>query len=339
MKTGQAMTVDLISRARAGDADAFRALTEPHRRELTVHCYRMLGSVQDAEDAAQETLLAAWRGVAGFDARSSLRTWLYRIATNTCLNSIRASKRRPAKAWDVAGVVPPEPSRHSEVSWLEPFPDPLLEGAFDVPLGPEAIYEQTESITLTFVAALQLLPPRQLAVLIMRDVLGFRAAETADMLDITLAGVNSALARARQRMDAERSRWPRGEQSATTADPDELAARFARAYESGDIDALVALFTDDVYLAMPPVSYEYVGREAVAGFLQASADAGRLGGLLVPTHANGRPAFGVYADNSDGPGQAHGILAITPTPDGICSVMRFEADVMPLFGLPETYVR
>ena len=330
------MTTDLLTRAQAGDSDAFRALTEPHRRELHVHCYRMLGSVHDAEDALQDTFLAAWRGITGFDARASVRTWLYRIATNTCLNVIRAANRRPAKAWNVAEVLLPKPTRYGEVSWLEPFPDPLLEGAFDVPLGPEAIYEQTESITLTFVAALQVLPPQQLAVLVLRDVMGFRTAETAEMLSLSRAAVNSSLARARQRLVQERSRWPIGELS-PTAQSANIAGRFAHAYERGDIDALVALFTDDVYLAMPPVPYEYIGREAAGAFLRAFADAGRLGGVFVPSGANGRAAFGVYTVQADGTRQARGMFAITTTPTGICSVIRFEADVMPNFGLPATF--
>src|SRR5919109_3133162 len=198
------VTADLITRARAGDGDAFRELTEPHRRELLVHCYRMLGSFQDAEDALQDTLLAAWRGLGGFDGRASIRTWLYRIATNRCLNALRSASRRPAKAWDNPEVEPPEPTRLGELVWLEPFPDALLEGAIDVPLGPEARYEQTEAISLAFVTALQVLPPRQLAVLILRDVLGFRASEVADMLDSTVESVNSALKRARAGLERRR---------------------------------------------------------------------------------------------------------------------------------------
>jgi RNA polymerase sigma-70 factor (TIGR02960 family) len=191
------VTTDLISRAQAGDGDAFRALTEPHRRELQVHCYRMLGSFQDAEDALQETMLAAWQGLAGFERRASVRNWLYRIATNRCLNARRSASRRPAKEWDVPGVERPEQFRLGEVVWLEPFPDARLEGAIDLPLGPEARYEQTESISLAFVKGLQVLPPRQLAVLILRDVLGYHANEVADMLDSTVKSVNSALKRAR----------------------------------------------------------------------------------------------------------------------------------------------
>src|ERR671934_535157 len=200
------MTVapDLISRARAGDGDAFRALTEPHRRELRVHCYRMLGSFQDAEDALQDTLLAAWQGLAAFEERASLRTWLYRIATNRCLNMRRSASRRPAKEWDVPNVEPPEPTRLGEVVWLQPYPDALLEGAVDVPLGPDARYEQTEAISLAFVTALQVLPPRQLAVLVLRDVLGFHAHEVADMLDSSVESVTSALKRARAGMQHRR---------------------------------------------------------------------------------------------------------------------------------------
>jgi RNA polymerase sigma-70 factor (ECF subfamily) len=171
------VTADLIVRARAGDGDAFRELTEPHRRELQVHCYRMLGSFQDAEDVVQDTLLAAWQSFGGFEGRASLRTWLYRIATNKCLNARRSASRRPGKDWDMPNVEPPEPTRLGEVLWLEPYPDALLEGAIDVPLGPEARYEQSESISLAFVTALQVLPPRQLAVLVLRDVLGFHANE------------------------------------------------------------------------------------------------------------------------------------------------------------------
>src|SRR5580658_8655225 len=187
----------LMSQARAGNGDAFRTLTEPHRRELQVHCYRMLGSFQDAEDVLQETLLAAWQGLGHFEERASLRTWLYRIATNRCLNARRSSSRRRAKEWDVPGVEPPEPTQLGEVPWLQPYPDALLEGVVGLPAGPEARYEQTESISLAFVTALQLLPPRQLAVVVLRDVLGFHAAEVAGMLDSTTESVTSALKRAR----------------------------------------------------------------------------------------------------------------------------------------------
>src|ERR1700727_2400203 len=252
----------LISRTRAGDGDAFREVTEPYRRELQVPCYRMLGSFQDAEDVLQETLLAAWQGLNGFEERASLRTWLYRIATNRCLNARRSAGRRPAKAWDVPHVAPPEPTRLGEVVWLEPFPDTLFEGAIDVPLGPEARYEQTESISLAFVTALQVLPPRQLAVLILRDVLGFHAHEVAGMLGSTVESVTSALKRARAGL-------PRGRPAAGAEPPpaagspaeDALVAKFARAWESEDLGALVALLTDDVFMSMPPMPFEYEGRD------------------------------------------------------------------------------
>src|SRR3954453_21437176 len=190
--------IELIAKAQAGDGEAFRALTEPHRRELQVHCYRSLGSLQDAEEAVQDTLVSAWQGLAGFEGRASIRTWLYRIATNRCLDARRSASRRPGKEWDMPAVEPPEPTGFSEIPWLEPYPDSLLEGAIEV--GPEARYAQTEAISLAFVTALQVLPPRQLAVLILRDVLGFHASEVADMLDTTVESVNSALKRARATM-------------------------------------------------------------------------------------------------------------------------------------------
>lgn len=191
------VVTDLISRARSGDGDAFREMIEPHVRELRVHCYRMLGSLHDAEDALQDTLVAAWQGLDAFQGRASLRTWLYRIATNRCLNLRRSTSRRLAREWNIPGVVPPEPTRLGEAVWLEPFPDALLDDGIHGPLGPEARYEQTESISIAFITALQLLPPRQLAVLILRDVLGFRASEVADILDSTVESVTSALKRAR----------------------------------------------------------------------------------------------------------------------------------------------
>src|SRR6266536_2460353 len=293
------MTTDLISRARAGDGEAFRALTEPYRRELQVHCYRMLGSLQDAEDALQDTLLAAWQGLGGFEGRASIGTWLYRIATNRCLNALRSANRRPAKEWDMPEVEPPEPGRLGEVVWLEPYPDALLEGAIDVPLGPEARYEQTEAISLAFVTALQVLPPRQLAVLILRDVLGFHANEVADVLDSTVESVNSALKRARAGMQRRLPVTTAREQPPASDSPaeDAIVAKFVSAYESADIDALVALLTDDVFMSMPPMPLEYQGRDSVARFC-----AFIFGSVqrfeLVPTRANGQPAFGVYRHGS-----------------------------------------
>jgi RNA polymerase sigma-70 factor (TIGR02960 family) len=323
------MTTDLISRAQAGDGEAFQKLTEPHRRELQVHCYRMLGSFQDAEDALQDTLLTAWRGLGGFEQRASLRTWLYRIATNRCLNARRSASRRPAKEWNVPGVQPPEPTRLGEVVWLEPFPDALLEGASNVPLGPEARYEQTESISLAFVTALQVLPPRQTAVLILRDVLGFRAKEVADMLDSSVESVNSALKRARAGL--ERRRPP----VAGSPAEDALVAKFVSAYEAADLDALVALLTDDVFISMPPMPFEYQGRDVVAGFCASIFGAGRRFDL-VPTRANGQPAFGTYLRAPTGISHGVGLFVITLAGDRICAMTRFESSVLPWFGLPRS---
>ena len=329
------VTDDLISRARTGDGDAFRALTEPHRRELQVHCYRMLGSLQDAEDTVQETLLAAWKGIGGFEGRSSLRTWLYRIATNHCLNALRTASRRPAKAWDIPGMVPPEPTRLGEVSWLEPYPDALLEGAMDVPLGPEARYEQAESISLAFVKALQLLPHRQLAVLVLRDVLGFQAIEVAAMLDTTVESVNSLLKRARAGLQEQQSPAARGGSllAPDSTVEDALVAKFVSAYQAADIDALVALLTDDVFMAMPPMPLEYQGREPVARFLTLLFGAGRKYELL-RTRANGQPALGAYLRLPDGGRRATGLFVLAFTGSRISSMTRFENSVLPWFGLP-----
>jgi RNA polymerase sigma-70 factor (ECF subfamily) len=326
---------DLISRARAGDDDAFQALTEPHRRELQVHCYRMLGSFQDAEEALQDTLVAAWRGLGGFDGRASLRTWLYRIATNRCLSTLRSAGRRPARVWDIPGVEPPEPTRLGEVVWLEPYPDALLDGAIQVPLGPEARYEQAESISLAFITALQTLPPRQLAVLILRDVLGFPATEVAGMLDTTVDSVKSALKRARATL--ERTRTTAAEPPPATASPAEnaIVAGFVRAWETADIDALVALLTDDVFMSMPPLPLEYQGLDVVARFCAAIFAAGRRFSL-VPTHANGQPAFGAYLTGPTGVRHGTGLYVLTLAGDRISAMTRFENSLLPAFGLPRS---
>ncbi|WP_216892284.1 sigma-70 family RNA polymerase sigma factor [Nocardia alni] len=320
-----------MSRARGGDGEAFRALTEPHRRELQVHCYRMLGSLQDAEDVLQDTMLAAWRGLERFDGRASLRTWLYRIATNRCLDALRSARRRPAKQWDIPGIEPPEPTRLGEIPWLEPYPDALLDGAISVPLGPEARYEQTESISLAFVTALQILPPRQLAVLILRDVLGFHANEVADMLDTTVESVKSALKRARSGMQR---RLPSTITSEQPPAEDAIVAKFVSAYESADIDALVALLTDDVFMSMPPVPLEYQGRDIVARFFAPIF--GAIPGFhLMPTRANGQPAFGVYQHTPAG-FRGAGLFVLTLAGDRIGAMTVFDNAVLPIFGLPQS---
>ena len=331
------VTGDLIARAQGGDGDAFRELTEPYRRELQVHCYRMLGSFQDAEDALQDTLVSAWQGLGGFEGRASLRTWLYRIATNRCLNARRSASRRPAKEWDVPKVEPPEPTRLGEVVWLEPLPDTLLEGAIDVPPGPEARYEQTESISLAFVTALQVLPPRQLAVLILRDVLGFHANEVADMLEATVESVNSALKRARASLQRRRPPGPDRESPPAPGSPAEeaIVAKFVTAYESADLDALVAMLTDDVFISMPPMPFEYEGRDVAAHFCASLLGAGRRFDL-VPTRANGQPAFGAYLRTPAGISHGTGLIVLTLTGDRIRAMTRFENSVFPWFGLPRS---
>ncbi len=328
---------DLMSRARAVDGDTFRELTEPYRRELQVHCYRMLGSFQDAEDALQDALLAAWQGFAGFEGRASLRTWLYRIATNRCLDARRSASRRPAKEWDVPNVEPPEPTRLGEVVWLQPYPDALREGPVNGPLGPEARYEQNESISLAFVTALQVLPPRQVAALVLRDVLGFHANEVAEMLGSTVESVNSALKRARASLER---RWAPGlevepARSPGSAAEDAVAAKFVRAWECADLDALVALLTDDVFASMPPMPFEYVGRDLVARFCAIIFNAGRRFDL-VPTRANAQPAFGAYLRSPEGISHGTGLYVLTLRGGRICAMTRFENTVLPSFGLPRS---
>ena len=329
--------VELIERAQAGDDDAFRALTEPYRRELNVHCYRMLGSLQDAEDALQDTLLAAWRGLDGYEGRASIRTWLYRIATNRCLDALRAARRRPAKEWDIPGVEPPPPTGVTEVVWLEPYPDTLLDDVTGMPLGPEARYEQTESISLAFVTALQLLPPRQLAVLVLRDVLGFHAKEVAEMLDTSVESITSALKRARAGMQRRRGAADGDAPAPVPDSPAEqaLVAQFVRAYEAADLDAVVALLTDDVFMAMPPMSLEYEGRDVVMQFLAGILQPGRRFDL-VATRANGQPAFGTYLRGPGGARRGTGLFVVDLAGDRISAMTRFENTVYPWFGLPPT---
>lgn len=321
---------DLLTRARAGDGDAFRDLTEPYRRELLVHCYRMMGSFQDAEDALQDALLSAWQGLAGYAERASLRTWLYRIATNRCLNARRAAERRPAAPWAFSEYQPPEPTRLGEVVWLEPYPDACLAEA--VP-GPDARLEVSESMSLAFVTALQTLPPRQVAVLILRDVLGFPASDVARMLDASLESVNSALKRARSGLSR---REPSAREPAPgSVEESELVARFVAAYEAADVEAVVALLTDDVFVSMPPIPFEYEGRGAVARFCASLFTSGRRF-RLVPTRANLRPAFGAYVVGPDGRGHAAGLIALELSEAGVSAMTRFEASVLPRFGLPRT---
>jgi RNA polymerase sigma-70 factor (ECF subfamily) len=297
----------------------------------------MLGSFQDAEDALQDTLLTAWQGLSGFEGRASLRTWLYKIATNRCLNARRSASRRPAKQWDIPRVEPPEPTRLGEVVWLEPYPGTLLDGAAGVPPGPEARYEQTEAISLAFVTAIQVLPPRQVAVLILRDVLGFHASEVAGMLDSTVESVNSALKRARASLERHRPPGAGHEPPPAAGSPaeDATVAKFVSAYESADLDALVAMLTDDAFMSMPPMPFEYEGRDLLARFCASLFGAGRRFDL-VPTRANGQPAFGAYLRAPSGIRHGTGLIVLTLTGDRISAMTRFENSVFPWFGLPRS---
>jgi RNA polymerase sigma-70 factor (TIGR02960 family) len=327
-----------LAQARAGDEQAFRALTDPYRRELQVHCYRMLGSVQDAEDAVQETLLAAWRGIDGFEERASLRAWLYRIASNRCLNVLRDSSRRPAREpGRPLPFEPPAPTRYGEVMWLEPYPDVLLEGVPDAAPGPEAQLEMREAIGLAFVTALQRLAPRQRAVLVLRDVLGYRASEVASMLDTSEASVNSALQRARATLEAVAPSAPDRAPLPRSARERELVTRFADAFEAGELDDVLALLTDDAWVTMPPEPFEYQGRDAIGVFLShAFAARWQHRHRLVPTRANGQPAFGHYIpDPQSGIVRGVGVLVLTLDGDRIAQITRFGgAALLGRFGLP-----
>ncbi|WP_094026249.1 RNA polymerase subunit sigma-70 [Nocardia cerradoensis] len=305
------------------DEQTFRELTEPYRAELRTHCYRMLGSMYDAEDALQETLLAAWRGMAEFEQRSSVRTWLYRIATNRCLNFRRAALRRPVAPLPFDA---PEPTRHAEVSWLQPCPDALLD--------PQQVLTARASVELAFIALLQQLPPRQAAVLVLRDVLEFSAAEVADLLGSTPVAVKAALQRARERLSRHEGRRPEPERGSPTERG--LSERFARAFEAADVDAVVELLTDEAWLTMPPWPHEYHGRAAIGEFLRGiPAFRDRAEIRLQSVRANAHPAFGCYSRRADGPFRATGLLVTTYGPDGISALAHFPpAENFPRFGLP-----
>jgi len=337
---------ELLARAQSGDGEAFGELTEPFRRELHVHCYRILGSVQDAEDVLQETMLAAWRGIGRFEGRASLRFWLYRIATNQCLNALRGSGRRIApsgpQGQPAPGQLPPmpAPAKDSEPTWLEPFPDMLLAELPDSSPGPEARYEERESISLAFVTALQHLPPRQRATLVLRDVLGYRAAETADLLGCSLDSVNSSLRRARAGLAAL---VPTGGFNQMplpgSAAEREMLARFTDAFETGDVDALIAMLTDDTWLTMPPWPQAFRGRAAAALLLSVLVFRGGTRRFrLVATRANGQPAFWCYTTDAQDPiPRAQGMIVLTLARDHIAAVARFlDQGLQQRFGLPET---
>jgi RNA polymerase sigma-70 factor (TIGR02960 family) len=326
--------------AREGDEDAFRALIEPYRRELSVHCYRMLGSVDDAEDLVQETLMKAWRRLDRFEGRSSLRRWLYSIATNACISALRRERvRNPAIVpADEPSGEPPQPTPIDEPIWLEPYPDSLLDGIPGLAADPATRYGMRESIELAFIVALQKLPARQRAVLVLRDVLAFRAAEVAAMLETTEASVNSALQRARAAIDAavdgrEEPPLPRSRRER------DIVAAFADAFQAGDVDAMVALLSDDALLTLPPEPYRFTGRPAIRQFFATVPAGGALERIrLIHTRANTQPALAAYLrDGADGRLHAYGIMVLTLEGDRIVAITGFpDRSVFRHFGLPRT---
>jgi RNA polymerase sigma-70 factor (ECF subfamily) len=329
----------LLAAAKTGDERAFRELVERHRRGLHAHCYRMLGSVQDAEDAVQETLLNAWRALNRFEGRSSLRSWLYPIATNVCLRMI---ERRPARVLPIDHGPPSDPHTPLglplvESTWIDPYPD----GQFGLDqglAGPEARYEQREAVELAFIAALQLLPARQRAVLILRDVLGFSGAEVAAALDATPASIYSLLQRAHATLD---ERLPdRSQQATARALGDEqlsaIVNRYVDAWARSDVDTIVEMLTETATLAMPPTASWFRGRDAIATFLRAAALDGTRSWRLVPTSANGQPAMGTYVLDSSGSYVPYGVTVLRLRGDEIDEIITFHDPSAPdRFGLPQ----
>jgi RNA polymerase sigma-70 factor (ECF subfamily) len=337
---GRVSEPELLEAARRGDGDAYGRLVEPYRAELHAHCYRMLGSVPDAEDALQEALLRAWRGLPRFEGRSSLRSWLYRIATNACLKAIA---RRPKRVLpiDYGPAADPHDGPGEplvESVWLEPYPDERL-GPEDGFASPEARYAQRESVELAFIAALQHLPARQRAVLILREVLGFSAREVAEALEMTPAGVDSALQRAHKTVD---QRLPEQTQQATlhALGDDalrELVDAYVDAWERGDVEAVVAMLAEDATMAMPPLPTWYRGREAVAAFLRGWPLAGAARWRLVPARANAQLAFGHYLwDEEKRRFTPHGVNVLTLRGARIEEITAFlTPEAFGRFGLPD----
>ena len=333
------MDVETVEAARRGDEDAFAQLVEPLRAEIRAHCYRMLGSLHDAEDATQEAMLRAWRNVDRFEGRSSFRTWLHTVASNVCLRELERRQRRvlPVDFGPPADPHGPLGTPLAESVWVEPFPDSLLgtEG------GPaDARYEQKESVELAFVAAVQLLPPSQRAVLILRDVLAFSAAEVAESLETTPAAVNSALQRARATVG---ERLPEQSQQATMralgdTEARAIVARFVDAWERSDVDAVVALLTQDAILSMPPYTEWISGRDAVATFLRERPLAARRRWQIIVTRSNGQPALAHYLqDEATGTYVAHSLQVLAFADGQIADMQAFLDPGLPeRFGLPAT---
>jgi RNA polymerase sigma-70 factor (ECF subfamily) len=337
-----------LTAARGGDSQQFSELTEPYRRELQVHCYRILGSLHEAEDMVQETMLKAWKRLDSYEGRASYRSWLYKIATNSCLDFLDQKRSRRLLPFEKLSpadpklpILPPT----TEISWLEPFPDEWLGDKLAV--NPEARYSDAESISLAFLTALQLLPPRQRAVLILRDVLDFSALETADVLELTVSSANSALHRARKTLSQRYLREER--QDATMLLPDEktqqLLDRFVQAWEAADVSGLVALLKADATLAMPPSPSWYQGQSAIGTFVGATVfgQGGMFAGQannrwrLLPTRANGSPAFAIYQRDEKNQYQPFGLIVLTIVEDKLSQIISFiDPSLPPVFGFPAT---
>jgi RNA polymerase sigma-70 factor (ECF subfamily) len=312
----------LLSAAQSGDEQAFERLLEPHRRALRVHCYRLLGSLHDAEDALQETSLRAWRGLDRFEPRGPFRAWLYRVATNVCLTAIERRARVPE-------VLAPEEAEVA--SYLQPYPDRLLDTDLAV--------EERESVGLAFVSVMQLLPPRQRAVLVLREVLGWSAKEVAELLDDSVSSVNSALQRARQKLERERAagRLARDHAPSSPTSEARVMQKFMAAWEAVDVDAIVALLADDAVMTMPPEPMRLAGTRAIGEFFRTVPAAGALERIrLVPTRANGQPAVAAYMDDDAGAFQAYGIMVFALEGDAVASITGFAGypELFPALGLP-----
>jgi RNA polymerase sigma-70 factor, ECF subfamily len=312
----------LLEAARAGDEQAFERLLEPHRGALRVHCYRLLGSLHDADDALQETSLRAWRGLRGFEPRGPFRAWLYRIATNACLRAIERRARTPETL---------DPDEAEIARYLQPYPDRLL--------APDLAVEERESVGLAFVSVMQLLPPRQRAVLVLRDVLGWSAQEVADLLEDSLASVNSALQRARAKLERERAagRLARDHAPASPESEARIVRRFLAAWEAVDVDGIVELLTDDAVMTMPPERMRLAGTEAIGEFFRTVPADGALERIrLLPTRANRQPAVAAYLEDGSGVFQAYGVMVFALAGESLASITGFAGypELFPELGLP-----